>query len=339
MNSRAWFVHAIGLLVLGLLLLVAVPFYADQIPGKIGAQVRDVLQRSGLTWVAVKMEGRDVELSGRAPTPSAYQQAVQVVEAVPGVRHVSNKMVPRVVNPYTLNIGWENDRLTVEGFVPDEASHQKIKTLVASLYGSDAAVAKLELAQGNPEGWTALLETLFTHIRKMEHAQIELSGQQLFLSGRTRSSLIREQSLKALKEFEGKGYNASLHLVATDSAFRVCQQKFNELLKTPIVFASGKARIEERSFPLLKRLAETATLCPNARIRIVGHTDNMGDGEANQSLSVQRAQAVIGHLFLEGVETERLQAVGFGAKRPVADNATEEGRAKNRRIEFVVQGN
>lgn len=77
--------------------------------------------------------------------------------------------------------------------------------------------------------------------------------------------------------------------------------------------------------------------CPGARITIAGHTDDRGRPEVNLLLSQQRAEAVAARLIAAGVADARITAVGYGADRPVADNATAEGRAQNRRIEFVVE--
>jgi len=72
------------------------------------------------------------------------------------------------------------------------------------------------------------------------------------------------------------------------------------------------------------------------RIRIQGHTDNVGDVEANFKLSAQRAEAVKTALIKLGVSTDRLEAKGFGESSPVASNDTKQGRALNRRTEFLV---
>jgi outer membrane protein OmpA-like peptidoglycan-associated protein len=71
------------------------------------------------------------------------------------------------------------------------------------------------------------------------------------------------------------------------------------------------------------------------KLRVEGHTDNVGGKAANQALSDQRAAAVVAWLASHGVTKARLAAQGFGDTKPVADNATEEGRAKNRRVELV----
>jgi OOP family OmpA-OmpF porin len=75
---------------------------------------------------------------------------------------------------------------------------------------------------------------------------------------------------------------------------------------------------------------------PNAVIEIAGHTDSTGGTEFNQELSLQRAQAVRAALVERGVDPARLRAVGYGESRPIADNDTEEGRTRNRRVELAV---
>jgi len=75
-----------------------------------------------------------------------------------------------------------------------------------------------------------------------------------------------------------------------------------------------------------------------AKVTIVGHTDNVGSAEYNQTLSEKRAQAVLEALAERGIERERMTAIGKGMTEPVADNATEAGRQKNRRVEILIEG-
>jgi outer membrane protein OmpA-like peptidoglycan-associated protein len=77
---------------------------------------------------------------------------------------------------------------------------------------------------------------------------------------------------------------------------------------------------------------------PTVKIQIEGHTDNAGRPADNQKLSENRAKAVVNYLNSKGIALTRLLAKGFGAAKPVADNATEEGRAQNRRTELKIVG-
>ncbi len=118
------------------------------------------------------------------------------------------------------------------------------------------------------------------------------------------------------------------------AAAQACERSLaSQLAGEQIEFGSASAAISARSAPLLDRLAKEARACPG-NIRIEGHTDSVGRSRFNQSLSDARAAVVRAALIDRGVPAARLQSRGFGARRPVADNHTAAGRARNRRIEF-----
>ncbi|HTT44299.1 MAG TPA: OmpA family protein [Steroidobacteraceae bacterium] len=115
-----------------------------------------------------------------------------------------------------------------------------------------------------------------------------------------------------------------------------CEHAFASLLASEQVeFASGSARIDPRSNALLDQLARQARGCPG-KIRIEGYTDTVGRGRVNQRLSNERAQAVRAALVARGIPSQRLSAKGYGARRAIAPNDTEAGRARNRRIELHI---
>jgi OOP family OmpA-OmpF porin len=104
-----------------------------------------------------------------------------------------------------------------------------------------------------------------------------------------------------------------------------------------IHFDTGKSAILPESEDALKQILALLNQNASLRLRVEGHTDNQGTAVANQTLSEKRAQAVMGWLIANGVDAGRLTAKGFGQTKPVADNSTDEGRAKNRRVELVKQ--
>ncbi|MFA9489524.1 MULTISPECIES: OmpA family protein [unclassified Mannheimia] len=107
-------------------------------------------------------------------------------------------------------------------------------------------------------------------------------------------------------------------------------------LDLDIMFATASSEINPRYFRRLNALAQY--FVENKRTgEISGYTDNVGDAAANQQLSEQRAKSVRDYLIKQGVPAESLTAVGYGQDNPVADNSTEEGRKRNRRIEFNVR--
>jgi outer membrane protein OmpA-like peptidoglycan-associated protein len=102
-----------------------------------------------------------------------------------------------------------------------------------------------------------------------------------------------------------------------------------------ILFESGKTTIRAESYPRLDRVVEYMAHTPSARIRVAGHTDNVGNPKKNLALSEARARSVRDYLVSHGVDGSRIEAVGYGDQSPVASNDTEEGRQQNRRIEAV----
>jgi OOP family OmpA-OmpF porin len=101
-------------------------------------------------------------------------------------------------------------------------------------------------------------------------------------------------------------------------------------------FEIGKAIIKPQSFPSLDELAKVFVEQPTWKLNISGHTDNTGSAEFNNKLSMDRAVAVKKYLGFKGVDANRINAIGFGATQPIADNTTPEGRELNRRVEFTI---
>ena len=103
-----------------------------------------------------------------------------------------------------------------------------------------------------------------------------------------------------------------------------------------IFFDVNKFDLKTESQVELDKLVQLLKENPTLKIRLEGHTDNVGSATDNLRLSDNRAKAVVGYLVSKGIPAARLQARGFGATQPIADNKTEEGRAKNRRTELKV---
>ena len=102
-----------------------------------------------------------------------------------------------------------------------------------------------------------------------------------------------------------------------------------------ITFDVGKATIKPESMGEINRIVTLMTENPDLKFSVEGHTDSTGNAASNQTLSEQRSQAIVAKLVELGIAQDRLTAVGKGQNSPIADNNTDEGRAKNRRVEFV----
>src|SRR5271167_3858971 len=104
-----------------------------------------------------------------------------------------------------------------------------------------------------------------------------------------------------------------------------------------IEFDTGKATLRPESEKVLAEVAALLKSQPDWKMKIEGHTDSTGTKQGNQALSQQRAAAVVAWLVADGIPASRLTAVGMGDTKPIADNATDAGRSRNRRVELVKQ--
>lgn len=103
-----------------------------------------------------------------------------------------------------------------------------------------------------------------------------------------------------------------------------------------ILFATDSDQLLDASFEILDEVASVMAQNERIRIRVEGHTDDVGSDQANQDLSTRRAASVLRYLSENGVTADRLESLGCGEKTPLAENTTVDGKAQNRRVEFVI---
>jgi len=123
-----------------------------------------------------------------------------------------------------------------------------------------------------------------------------------------------------------------------DIAIKLNKQEAEVLKKAfnNLEFATAKDIIKEESFASLNELAGLMARKPNWRLKISGHTDNLGKAATNLKLSQKRAEAIKNYLVSKGIPADRFKVEWFGSKKPIADNKTETGRQKNRRVEMLI---
>ena len=131
---------------------------------------------------------------------------------------------------------------------------------------------------------------------------------------------------------------AALRRELAGTGVDVVRQGDNITLNMPgnITFAFDSSNLQPQFYPVLDNVADTLNEYNQTVIEVAGHTDSVGTEAYNQTLSVQRAQSVANYLSGRGVMRERMIVTGAGESRPIASNATEAGRAQNRRVEITI---
>jgi OmpA-OmpF porin, OOP family len=232
--------------------------------------------------------------------------------------------------------------LTLSGYVPDNTVHAALVAAAGRKFFNEKVVDNLKASVGAPSGFAAAVVPALGALSRLSTGTLVVSDREVKLSGDALYDAAAAQVRAGPgKDFpQGFQYKAEISVkpAAAPVDGTVCQQLFSELLsKGSIRFEPARATIDPDSAGLLDRLIETALRCPAAIIEIAGHTDADGDDAANQTLSEKRAQAVADYLVKAGLPADRFTAVGYGSTQPVASNETDEGKAQNRRIEFVVR--
>ncbi len=340
MKSKLFYTQLFGILLLFLLLLLVVPRYSKIIPKTLVSRVEKILHNNGISWVSIRAEGRDMTLSGIAPTIEEHRRAVNLAKEVRGVRMVYDKISPMFITPYTMNMSYDKSTLTLSGYMPSKKEKRTLLHTLHSIYQESKIIDKLDIGAGEPEDWSQFITTVAIQIAHLEIASVNIVNKELHISGKIDTEDKKQLLNNALEKFKKHNFIIHNHIVAMDASAKLCQKRFNSLLsQNKIKFESGKSILKPENSKLLKELSDTALLCPDVKIEVIGHTDSLGDEKKNLQLSLERAKVVVAKLFRLGISLERMEAKGRGEKSPIADNTTEEGRAKNRRIEFRVVKN
>jgi len=226
-------------------------------------------------------------------------------------------------------------QVVVSGTVPDEATRVAILNRARELYGSDRVVDRLVLgAVVAPPQWSQYVHKLLSpQLKQVRHGQLTVQGQTIELKGEVPNEAVRQEVASQVASSLNPTYTVRNGLrVAVREQAVVDQTLANRIIE----FEPGSAVLRPEGALILDELARTLLSMGERRLEVIGHTDAQGSRGANVALSLARAQAVKSYLVNRGLVAERIATSGMGPDQPVADNATEAGRARNRRIEFRV---
>jgi OmpA-OmpF porin, OOP family len=232
--------------------------------------------------------------------------------------------------------------LTLTGYVPDNNVHAAIAAAAGRKFFSEKVVDNLKASIGAPSGFVSAVVPALGALSRLSTGTLVVSDRGVKLSGDALYDAAAAQIRAGIEKDFPEGWQVKADISVKPASApvdaSVCQQLFLDLLaKGKIRFESGRAAIDLDSAGLLDHLVETALRCPTVNIEISGHTDADGEDGFNQALSEKRAQAVMDYLVRAGLPASRFTATGYGSTQPVGSNDTDEGKAQNRRIDFLVR--
>lgn len=225
--------------------------------------------------------------------------------------------------------------VVASGVVPDEAARSAILTRLRDVYGASLVVDRLEVGGVvPPPNWTEYMSKLLgPNLKQIRGGQLQVNGTQIALKGTVSNEAQRQKIVSDMATALNPTYTVDNALVVGASAQSMLDQTLSNRV---IEFEVSSATLTPTGIAIVDEMEAAIKQLGTPRIQIIGHTDSSGERLANVALSLARAGTVRDYLVNKGIAAERLSALGAGPDRPIADNASEDGRARNRRIEFRI---
>jgi OOP family OmpA-OmpF porin len=225
--------------------------------------------------------------------------------------------------------------IVVSGTVADDAGKAALLARLRAVYGNERVVDQLAVGRvAAPPNWNEHVARLIgPNLKLITRGQLQVDGNSVSLRGDVASEAQRQQIASELALNLDASYTVNNGLRVAVSE----QGMLDAALADRIIeFESGKAALTDAGKAVLDQMSVALLRLKDKKVQVIGHTDNAGSRAGNLSLSQARAEAVKAYVGGRGVNPDMVSVSGEGPDRPVADNRTPEGRARNRRIEFKV---
>jgi OOP family OmpA-OmpF porin len=225
--------------------------------------------------------------------------------------------------------------VVASGTVASEAAKASLLARLRQVFGAERVVDQLSVGPvAAPPNWNDYVARLVgPSLKQVSHGQLKVDGNAVSLRGDVASEAQRQQIAAELAASLDASYtvNNGLRVAASE------QGLLDAALANRIIeFESGRATLTDSGKAILDQMSVALLKLKDKKVELIGHTDNAGARASNLSLSQARAEAVKAYVVQKGIRPESVAVSGEGPDRPVADNRTVEGRARNRRIEFKV---
>lgn len=224
-------------------------------------------------------------------------------------------------------------RVVVSGSVPDEATKRKVLADLRGIYGERLVVDRVMVGGVQaPPDWTANVSALITpQLKSISRGMLAIEGTAVSVRGEVSDETVRQGIGSDMQEKLQSGYTLSNGLRVSASGQAMLDRTLDGRV---IEFENGSAMLTASGMRILDEMADVMKRMSAVKFEVIGHTDSIGTPASNLALSRARAESVKTYLVRKGIGMDMVGTSGMGADHPVASNALEEGRKKNRRIEF-----
>jgi OmpA-OmpF porin, OOP family len=239
----------------------------------------------------------------------------------------------------------ETGRIEMRGRVTDDLLRIAVDNFAKAEFGSNNVYQATVLDANLPDGWPLRVLAGLQALAELEGGSMTARADIVEVTGVTGSTAARARISQILSDKLGQGqafrvdvtYDRMLDPIASLPTPQECVDRVTKVLATnKIIFPPASSDIDKAADRLMDSLAEALKDCSAIKIEIGGHTDGQGSDEGNLALSQARAEAVLVALQVRRVDVSGFVAKGYGETVPLGDNATEDGREANRRIEFKL---
>jgi OOP family OmpA-OmpF porin len=227
--------------------------------------------------------------------------------------------------------------IVASGTVPDEATRVAVLGRLREIYGNDRVVDQMSLGSVvAPPQWSQYVQKLLAgSLRNVSHGRLSIQGNTIEIQGEVPNEALRQQVVSEMAQALNPSYTITNGLrVAVQEQSLMDQTLANRIVE----FEPGSSVLRPVALPVLDDMARAMLQLAGKRFEVIGHTDAQGARPSNVALSMSRAQAVKTYLVAKGVAAPSISTMGMGPDQPVASNDSDEGRARNRRIEFRIGG-
>jgi OOP family OmpA-OmpF porin len=302
---------------------------------------------SALTELAKLADGEatmtDAELSIRGHGSATVTNDVVNASVRAALPETFKVGVIDIIAPYAFKVAKGGGRVVLTGFAPNDAARNDLAAAAKAAFLGEPIENQLANRSDAPAGFVNALKVLYPSLARLASGSLTSEDTVFNVEGlaiyEKAANEIKAELIRALAQGFKLG-NVTIGVAPPPPALEInqCQPALDGLLtKGRVLFETGSANLSKESLALLDHLIEVVRRCREASIEVAGHTDSQGTPERNLDLSQRRAEAVTSYIGESGVDTSRITSAGYGETKPVADNDTAEGRAQNRRIEFVVK--